>query len=128
MSVIVEVILELLAEIALQIIGEALFEIGYRGARSASRRMPAIPAALGLAILGGAVGAVSALLVPHRLISWKIAPVISLLVAPAVVGVFLHWFGIWRRRRGHATSHLATFYGGASFAFGSAVARYLMLA
>jgi hypothetical protein len=128
MSVILDVIFEILAEIVLQIVGEALFEVGWESARSGTRRMPAVFAALGLAVLGGAAGAMSGWLVPHRLMSWTIAPVLSLLVAPVLVGGFLHWFGIWRRRRGHATSHLATFYGGASFAFGSAVARYLMLA
>ena len=128
MSVILDVIFELLAEIVLQIVGQALFEIGLESVRSASRRMPAMPAAIGLAVLGGAGGAVSAWIVPHHLMSWTIAPVLNFLVAPALVGAFLHWFGMWRRRRGHSPTHLATFYGGASVAFGSAVARYFMLA
>jgi hypothetical protein len=51
----------------------------------------------------------------------------SLLVVPILVGGSLHWFGAWRRRHGHSTTRLATFYGGASFALGSAVVRHWLL-
>jgi hypothetical protein len=49
-------------------------------------------------------------------------------IAPLVVGAALHGFGIWRKRHGHSTTHLATFYGGAAFAFGYAITRLLVLA
>jgi len=49
-------------------------------------------------------------------------------VAPLVVGAALHGVGVWRRRCGHATTHLATFYGGAAFAFAYGVTRLLLLA
>jgi hypothetical protein len=123
-----EIIFELLAELLVQVIGETLIEVGYQRVRAGPRPSHPVAATAGLVALGAVVGAVSAWLFPHRLTSWALAPLWSVLIAPLVVGAALHFFGVWRRRRGHATTHLATFYGGAAFAFAYAVTRLLVLA
>jgi len=49
-------------------------------------------------------------------------------LAPLATGAAMHAFGARRRRRGRATSGLATFWGGAAFAFTMALARWLAVA
>lgn len=123
-----EIIFELLAELILQIIAEVLVEVGWHRIRSQPGPVYPALALLGWAALGAVAGGVSVWLVPHRLTSWTSAPVWSLVVAPLLVGAALHGFGAWRRRRGHTTTQLATFGGGAACAFGYGLVRYLMLA
>jgi hypothetical protein len=122
-----DILFELLAELLVQVIGEALIEVGYQRVRAAPQPSHPFAATAGLVALGAVAGAVSAWLVPHRLTSWALAPVWSVLIAPLIVGAALHGFGVWRKRQGHATTHLATFYGGAAFAFAYAVTRLLVL-
>jgi hypothetical protein len=122
-----DIIFELLAELLVQVIGEALIEVGYQRVRAGPEPSHPVAATAGLLALGAGVGAVSAWLVPYRLTSWPLAPVWSVVLSPLVVGAALHGFGVWRKRHGHATTHLATFYGGAAFAFAYAVTRLLVL-
>jgi hypothetical protein len=85
-------------------------------------------AAIGWFAVGAGVGALASWLVPDPI---AVAPRIrgtSLVVAPLAGGFALAAFGWWRRRSGHEPTSLATFVGGASFAFGSALARFWMLA
>jgi len=39
----------------------------------------------------------------------------------------MHWFGIWRRAEGRPPSTLATYQGGALFAFAMALVRWLVV-
>ena len=123
-----DIIFELLAELLVQVIGEALIDVGYHRVRAGPQPSHPIAATAGLVALGAGAGAVSAWLVPHRLTSSALAPVWSVVIAPLIVGAALHGFGVWRKRHGHSTTHLATFYGGAAFAFAYAVTRLLVLA
>jgi len=52
---------------------------------------------------------------------------VSLILAPLGTGAAMHAFGVWRRRRGAPASRLATFWGGALFAFAMAFTRWLFL-
>ena len=52
---------------------------------------------------------------------------LSLLISPPVNGLLSDAFGAWRERHGRSRSYLATFWGGALFAFGMAGARFLFL-
>jgi hypothetical protein len=124
----VDIIFELLAELLIQVIGESLVDVGVQRVRRESGGTRPMLAALGWGALGASVGLVSGWLVPYRAMSWTFAPLWSLIVAPLVSGMALHGFGVWRRRRGHTTSQLATFHGGAVCAFGYGLARHLVLA
>ena len=46
--------------------------------------------------------------------------------APILVGTLMLGFGVWRRMKGKTTTSLATCWGGAAFAFGIALARFLL--
>src|SRR5262245_44860625 len=94
------------------------------------KRAPALwRVRIGLFLWGAVAGFASALIVPHRLIATRIRiPGTSLIFAPLIAGAVMNWFGEHRRAKGRATSGLATFAGGAVFAFGMALARFLMVA
>jgi hypothetical protein len=124
-----DVVLELIFELLFEILGEALLEIGvgaFKEAYDRANRNPVL-ASIAYLLLGGAVGAASGWLVPYRLVRPGPFPGVSVFLAPIVSGVAMHSFGRYRRAYGHVTTNLATFYGGAAFAFGASLVRFLWL-
>ena len=115
LEALVEGLLQVLIELAFEIIKE-WFE------REAPVGLPT------LLICGGATGGAISLLLPSRLLPFR-TPIsgLSLVFAPLVAGACMHFVGEWRRRTGHKYSTLSTFAGGAIFAFGMALARFLMV-
>ncbi|MBI5487428.1 MAG: hypothetical protein HY905_08860 [Deltaproteobacteria bacterium] len=118
-----EILLELLVELGLT----CLLEGSGRAVSTAYRRSKTHPVlwTLGLFAVGAFLGWLSAHVVPHHL-----APIIgfrgfSLLVAPLVVGAVMHGWGRHREARDLPHSGLATFHGGAAFAFGISLLRLL---
>ena len=83
-----------------------------------------IEAGLGFLLLGGLTGIVLTMLLPHRVLPQPVVPGLSLVFAPVALGIAMHGWGRVRRNGGHRTSRLATFWGGAAFAFGAAIARF----
>jgi hypothetical protein len=125
----VDLIFEFLFEVLFEIVGEALFEIGFGAFKEAYDRANRNPvlASVGYLVLGGAIGAGSAWLLPYHLVQPGPFPGLSLVLAPFVSGLAMHWFGKYRRANGHMTTNLATFYGGAAFAFGASLVRFVWL-
>jgi hypothetical protein len=124
MEILGEVLLFLL-QLVIEVFGEALLELGLAGIKEALGRENRNPilAAVGYLTLGGIVGAVSVLFMPRRMMAPGPLPGMSLIVAPAIAGVAMEAWGRFRRGRGHSTTNLATFLGGAAFALGVALAR-----
>ena len=122
-------IFELIFELLFEIVGEVALEIGvgaFKEAYDRTNRNPVL-ATIAYLLLGGAVGAVSGWLLPYRLVRPGPFPGISVFLAPVISGGAMHVFGKYRRARGHVTTNLATFYGGAAFAFGVSLVRFLWL-
>jgi hypothetical protein len=112
----------------LQIIGEVLLELGITSVgESMQRRSRAHPALAGIgALLMGAVaGVLTSLIWPARLFRPGPVPGSSLLLSPLVSGIAMNWYGEWREGRGWGRSYIATFWGGALFAFGMAAVRFV---
>ncbi len=66
--------------------------------------------------------------IPHRLFrSGHMFPGISLFIAPILTGFTMHRIGQQLRNLGREPSKLATFYGGAIFAFAMALTRFVLL-
>jgi len=84
-------------------------------------------AALGYLLLGAVLGAFLAWALPRRFLPFTGIPGLSLLLSPLGAGLLMEWWGRRRRAGGHSTTNLATWYGGAAFAFGAALARYFLL-
>lgn len=84
--------------------------------------------AIGLALAGGAAGGLSTVLFPQRLIATHVAlPGLSLLLAPLAAGYAMRLLGERLRDFGRSPSSLATFRGGALFAFSMALIRWWLV-
>ena len=122
--------LELLAELLFEVVAEILFEFGLASIAHSSRpgrRANPFMAAMGLLLVGGFVGLVFSIVVPIRILGPSPMPGVSLVISPLLVGATMRAFGKWRRRHGGDPTVLATFWGGALFAFAIALTRLLMV-
>jgi hypothetical protein len=132
LGLVVELLLQLLGEAILQLLAEVLLELGFQGlAHSVRRGRLANPvlAGIGLVIIGAIVGFVTCWLFPGPVLhSAPRRPWVSLVLAPLATGAIMHALGSWRRRRGGDPTLLATFWGGALFAFAMSAVRAVCLA
>jgi hypothetical protein len=131
----VEIIFELLfllfqfvGEIVLQIILEALFELGLHIVREPFRRpKPLHPtlAAIGYTILGAVAGAISLWVFPKLFIATAWLRVVNLIVTPVAAGTVMTAIGHWRSTRDKELIRLDRFAYGFLFALGMAVVRFV---
>jgi len=123
---VLEFLLTALWEIFLQVIAEILIEFGFASVgesfRHRSRAHPVLAGA-GALLLGGVAGAIISLIWPTRIFQPGPVRGVSLFVSPLVTGVVMDRYGEWREGRGASRSYIATFWGGALFAFGMALVR-----
>jgi hypothetical protein len=130
MEFIFELIGELVLELAFQLLVEFVLLAGLtpiHHALTRRRRSNPVLAAIGLVMLGGLIGLFVAQLLPERLLPALPLPGTSLVLSPLCAGLVMKAFGDWRKRRGGDPSVLATFPGGALFAFSFALVRWLMV-
>lgn len=134
-----EFVFGFVAEALQQVVGELLggvldYMVGELGAKALSGLIkfwreggPAV-SAIGLAFAGAAAGLLSTFLFPHRLIATCVVPPgLSLLLAPLAAGYAMRLLGERLRDFGRSPSILATFRGGASFAFSMALIRWWLV-
>jgi hypothetical protein len=126
MELLLEVLVYLVAELVLPAALELLAELGFGAlGRGAKRARGGVLPALGLLLLGATAGGLSVWVLPQRLGSPGPFRGASLVLAPLALGALMSAWGGHRRTRGHETTVLASFWGGAAFAFGFALARFL---
>jgi hypothetical protein len=120
-----------LLQLIIEFLGQGLLEVLWELASSTYKvtygrpnHHPAI-AASGYCFVGAALGGLSLLVRPDRVVPTGPIRGLSLVLSPLVAGVAMHAWGTYRRARGHVTTNLATFLGGASFALGTALVRFL---
>lgn len=125
-----EILFSALWEIVLQIVSELVLESGYYATKESFRRRtrahPGV-AAIGVFLMGALGGLLSWLILPGRIVQRGPIPGLSLIVAPIVTGLVMDRWGEWRDSRGSERSFMATFSGGALFAFAMALVRFLLL-
>ena len=80
--------------------------------------------AVGIVLMGGLCGLVTSVIWPTRFFE-PLLPGASLLVSPLLSGFVMEGVGRWKVRRGWSRSYLATYWGGALFAFAMASVRFL---
>jgi hypothetical protein len=123
-----ELLLTALWEIFLQIVGQVLLEAGFRAAGesfSERTRVQPVFAGIGIIVMGAVAGAIASLVWPTRIFQPGPVRGLSLIVSPIVTGLVMERYGQWREDRGWSRSSLATFQGGALFAFSMALVRFL---
>lgn len=130
MTILAEILFALLAwvaEILLQVLFEALAELGvrtlrepFKPAREASPRV----AALGYTIYGAVVGGISLYFFPAPYLEAEWARIANLAVSPLAAGAVMSMVGAWRRGRGDALIRLDRFSYGVLFALAMALVRF----
>jgi hypothetical protein len=123
-----DALLELIFEFVFEFITQLVVEIGFEWVAEFFRRRPTLSTVLAfiaIPLFGGFIGLILSNLFPQRMISEPTIPGISLLLSPLATGMVMKLFGDWRRSRGHQPTVLATFWGGALFAFSMALVRWL---
>lgn len=119
-----EFIFEVLGEFLLQALGEALVEVGLHSLAEPFRRAPnPWMAALGYALFGAMLGALSLLVFPDYLVPppWRTA---NLFLTPFAVGGLMAAMGAWRARRGQPVLRIDRFLYGFLFAAALALVRH----
>ena len=122
------VLLQFVGELVLQVILEALAELGLHSVRETFRRpKPSHPAlaAVGYAILGAAAGAISLWLFPQLFIDTPRLRILNLLVTPVAAGAVMASIGAWRRKRDKELIRLDRFAYGFLFALAMALVRFV---
>lgn len=117
--------LELLAEFLLQMILEALAELGLHSVKEPFRKPPN-PwfAAVGYGIFGVIAGIISLFIVPHHLVQGGILRLANLIVSPLLAGLVMSLVGRWRVRQGQAIWRIDRFAYGYFFALALASVRF----
>lgn len=131
MEILAEILFALLAwvaEILLQVVFEALAELGVRTLRAPfkpAREASPLLAAVGYAIYGAAVGGISLWFFPAPYLEADWARIANLVVSPLAAGAVMSMVGAWRRGRGEALIRLDRFSYGVLFALAMALVRFV---
>jgi hypothetical protein len=121
-------LLEALAQIFLEIFGQILLELGFRGIvevfQKREDRNPAI-AFVGYLIFGLVSGGISLLIFPRSFIRTRGLRILNLVAAPIAAGLVMSGLGALQRRKGKTPLPLDSFAYGAAFALVMSLVRFL---
>jgi hypothetical protein len=120
-----EALLEIVGEILLQALFEALAELGLRSL-AAPFAKPLNPwlAAIGYLLFGAAAGGASLWLFSSHLVKGQSLRILNLLITPVAVGLLMCIVGTWRLRRGQALLRIDRFAYSYLFALSLAGVRF----
>ena len=124
-----QILIELLLEFLIQVIAEALLELGLHAMVEPFHKPPS-PwlAAIGYANFGLIFGGASLWLFPHNAVSGETWRWINLLLTPIAVGLCMSWMGAWRAKRAQTLFRIDRFSYGYLFALGFALTRFFWAA
>lgn len=128
MEALIEIILRFVGELLLQLLSEALTELIARSLVPPSPRAGTFrswSAAIGIAILGSGVGAISLVFFPAHFIKVHWLRIVNLVFTPIVAGLVMAGLGILRQRKGQELIRLDSFSYGFCFAFAMALVRFI---
>lgn len=120
----IEAIFEVLGEFLLQVVGEALIELGFHSLAEPFQKPPnPWLAAIGYALFGSILGGLSLLAFPNNLVPepWRL---LNLVATPFAVGALMVAMGAWRARRGQPVLRIDRFAYGYLFALALALVRF----
>jgi hypothetical protein len=120
----IELILQFFGEFILQVIGEALLEMGFHSVAEPFRKPPnPWLAAMGYMIFGAVFGGLSLLLFSSLFVAqpWRF---LNLIATPIAVGGVMSLMGSWRARRGDDLIRIDRFAYGYLFALAFAMVRF----
>jgi hypothetical protein len=119
-----EPVLVVLGEFLIQVVVEALIQLGFHSLAEPFQKPPS-PwlAAIGYALFGAIFGGFSLLAFPNNLVpqSWRI---INMVITPLAVGGIMVLLGVWRAKRGQPVLRIDRFSYGYLFALSLAFIRF----
>ena len=119
-----EPVLVILGEFLIQVVVEALIQLGFHSLAEPFQKPPS-PwlAAIGYALFGAIFGGFSLLAFPNNLVpqSWRI---INMFITPLAVGGIMVLLGVWRAKRGQPVLRIDRFSYGYLFALSLAFIRF----
>lgn len=122
-----EIILQILAELVIQVLGEALAELGLHALAEPFRKPPnPWLASLGYLLFGCMFGGLSLLIISHHITTQGPARIANLVITPLAIGVFMAIVGRWRAQRGDRMLRIDGFFYGYLFALGFALVRFAL--
>jgi hypothetical protein len=129
MEILFEILLWFLqfsAELLLQVVFEALLELGLHAIKEPFRWPRPNPwiAAIGYVIFGAIAGAISLLAFPSHFIASYIGRIANIFATPLIAGCIMAILGAWRRRRGDEVLRVDRFAYGFLFALAMALVRF----
>ncbi len=125
MEVLFEVLFEFFGEFLLQFLVQLFVEVGWHSLAEPFRKQPK-PwlAAVGYAVFGAVIGALSLLVFPHYLMANKNLRIFNAALAPIAAGLSMAAMGAWRARRGQAVLRVDKFSYGYVFALSWGLVRF----
>lgn len=121
----IEILIEFLGEFVLQVLGEALFEMGLHSLAEPFRKEPnPWLAAVGYTVFGATLGGISLLLFPDYLMANKSLRIVNAAISPIAAGLSMAAVGKWRARRGQAVLRIDKFAYGYLFALSLGLVRF----
>ena len=125
-----EILIELLGELIIELLPVILFEWGLEKRGDYSNRDVVTDKLLffgSVFLVGALVGVGITSVLPQRIFPKPTLPDVSLIVSPMIAGYLMKLFGNWRLKKGYQPTDLASFFGGALFAFSIALVRWFMV-
>ncbi len=124
MEILIEIVLQLLAEIFIQV----LFELGFHSVIEPFRRKPsALVSLISYSTLGIIAGVVSCFFFKELFVKDQGLQLLNLLVTPLIAGCVMAYLGKLREKKGVELIRLDKFAFGFAFAFAMALARYFII-
>lgn len=119
-----EFLFEIAGEFILQIVLEALVELGFHTIAEPFRKTPnPWLATLGYVLLGSVLGGLSLLVFPLHLVGGGLR-VANLVITPIAAGLLMCLMGVWRARRDQPVLRIDRFAYGYVFALSLALVRF----
>ena len=120
-----ELLIEILGEFVLQFLGEVLLEVGLQALVAPFRKeSSAWLAAVGYAVFGVVLGALSLLVFPHYLVAAKSLRVANAALSPIAAGIGMVAVGAWREKRRQVVLRIDRFSIGYVFALAFGLIRF----
>jgi hypothetical protein len=120
-----ELLFELFGEFLIQVLGEALLELGLHSLAEPFKKQPSIwLASLGYACFGAIAGGLSLLVFPNHFTPAGVVRIANLFLTPLAVGVCMASLGAWRSKRNESVFLINRFLYGFILAAGVAVVRF----
>lgn len=121
-----EFIFQIIGEILIQAVTEALVELGFRSLVEPLRKPPnPWLAAFGYFLFGAILGGVSLWIFSHHIVTSPDWRIVNLIITPVLVGLLMSGLGAWRARRGQTVLRIDRFSYGYIFALSFALVRFL---